>query len=147
MLIKLKLEKQNDLRKRRSIILLQRRTTGDKRAVVSFDVIKAVLQRVALILKYGFVVHQKYILFNSQFARFSKVAVVVAPHGAASLFINFSPTSACLIELISQDEPLCYANLAYLIDQDYFGVPRKQTYPRMANMTLLTVAITWYISK
>ena len=126
---------------KRSLVLIQRKNGDDKRRLADFAVIRDCLKEVADLLGYDFIVHQKYDQFDQQFHRFVHAAIVVAPHGAASLFINFAPVDLCFIELLSLDEPLCYAEMAYLRGQDYFGIPRTQTHPRKANMRLLSTAI------
>ena len=139
--LKLRSTDAASLSRRKSLVLVQRKTLSDNRALVDFGLIKNTLKAVASLLELDFIIHQRYSQFNEQFGRFTNAAIVVAPHGAAELFINFAPSNLCLIELMSSDEPLCYAYLAYLRGQDYFGVPRRQAYPRKANMTLLSTAI------
>ena len=139
--LQLNITSLNYVPNRRSIVLVQRQNKGDGRALTDFHLIRNTLDLVAQLLDYDFIIHQSYSSFNEQFSKFANAAMIVAPHGAAGLFINFSPADLCFIELMSAHEPLCFARLAYLRGQDYVGIPRKHTFPRAGNMTLLAVAI------
>jgi hypothetical protein len=113
--------------RRRSIVLIQRDTNDGR--------------NIANILGFDFHIHFKIGNFEKQFLRFVDAAVVVAPHGAGELFINFAPADLCLIELISIGEPLCFARMAYLKGQDYISVMRNLTYPRKADIAEVANAI------
>ena len=125
---------------RRSIVLIQRKK-GDNRALNHFEIIKITLIRLAHLLNYDFILHQDISNFNAQFGRFVNAAIVVAPHGAGSLFINFAPRDVCFIELISTNEPLCFARMAYLRGHNYFSVERTMKHPRTANLSKLAIAL------
>lgn len=66
-----------------------------------------------------------------QVLAFQLADVIIAPHGAGTLFIAFATPSSCLIEFMPIDGgPLMYARLAYLRSMDYFMIsmdsqPRK----------------------
>jgi hypothetical protein len=126
--------------RRRSIVLIQR-DTNDGRILQNFSSLKYVLRNIANILGFDFHIHFKIGNFEKQFLRFVDAAVVVAPHGAGELFINFAPADLCLIELISIGEPLCFARMAYLKGQDYISVMRNLTYPRKADIAEVANAI------
>lgn len=51
---------------------------------------------------------------------FSRARIVVAPHGAGELFINFLPPNSCVVELISASNTcLAYSRIAYVKRMHY----------------------------
>jgi hypothetical protein len=45
---------------------------------------------------------------------FTRVPIVIAPHGAGLLFTVFSPVNACIMEFMPGIGPECYSRIAYL---------------------------------
>ena len=50
---------------------------------------------------------------------FVHASIVVGEHGAGLMFASFAPRDACIIEISSARNPLCYARLAFLNKQHY----------------------------
>ena len=83
-------------RQRRSIVLIQREKVNSRR-LADFEVIKSTLQLLAKLLNFDFILHKEFTVFTDQFSLFANAAIVVAPHGAGGLFINFAPPDLCLL--------------------------------------------------
>eukprot|EP01038_Epipyxis_sp_PR26KG_P016171 gene16171-21989_t len=105
-----------------SIILIKRSGT---RKVSNFHEVENNVHIFANKYNLDFILHNDRHLpsIADQIKIFSNAIIVVAPHGAGQLFINFSPKNACIIEFNGVSCMECYSRIAYHRELNYMSYP------------------------
>jgi hypothetical protein len=113
------LTKENSNRER-LIILINRRT---ERVLDNYPEVSHVVNKFAIQHGYRVYIHDDGNLptIREQIDIFAHASIIVANHGAGTLFTAFSPMDSCLIEFLKKNEPLCYAHNSYFLHQNYIG--------------------------
>ena len=106
----------------KNIILVQRSSASRK--VANKDDVHAVVTQFAAENGYNFVLQddKKLPPIPEQITRFRNSDIVVMPHGAGGVFINFSPERACVMEFLPTNGwNTCYARIAYIRNLNYIS--------------------------
>lgn len=105
----------------KNIILVQR--SGSRR-IENKDAVREIVKEFARNNGYNFVLQDDQHLpsIAEQVTRFRHSDIVVMPHGAGGVFINFSPERACVMEFLpSSGWNTCYARIAYIRNLNYIS--------------------------
>lgn len=95
-----------------------------KRGVENEKHVRQTLDHYTLKHRYNLVIHDDHAPLQSQIDLFSNATMIVAPHGAAEMFINFMDPYTFVIEFTSDQAPnLCYAGIANLRKLNYHMEP------------------------
>ena len=77
-----------------------------------------------------------------QIQLFARARIVVAPHGAGELFVNFLPPNSCVVELISASNTcLAYSRIAYVKRMHYVQCYMDANHANRVDEKELTAAL------
>lgn len=81
---------------------------------------------------------------QEQVNTFSEASIVVAPHGAGQMFMNYMDPYTFVLELIKPDYPVfCYSYIAFVRKLNY---EMQQLYRDFANLTTINASLVNYIT-
>ena len=91
----------------------------------------------------NFILHHEQYLpsLSEQVRQFAKTDIIIAPHGAGLLFTTFVPSHACVIEIMPDIRPECFARIAYLRGLNYILHLTDQTQESLMNNAMNTTKV------